>query len=92
MESGDRRGLLHRIKSPTLVIHGKADILVPVDGGIETARNIKGAKLELIEGMGHDLPKQLLPRIANLINDLIEESQSSEGKAVKNKSKKNRAA
>ena len=92
MESGDRRGLLHRIKSPTLVIHGKADVLVPVDGGIETARNIKGAKLEVIEGMGHDLPKQLLPRIANLINDLIEKNLPSEGSIVKNKSKKNKAA
>ena len=92
MESGDRRGLLHRIKSPTLVIHGKADVLVPVDGGIETARNIKGAKLELIEGMGHDIPKQLIPRIANLINDLIEETHSSEGEVEKSKSKKTKAA
>ena len=70
-ESGDRRGILHRIKCPTLVIHGKADVLVPVAGGIETANNIKGAKLELIEGMGHDLPKQLHSRIANLIEELI---------------------
>jgi len=80
MESGDRRGLLHRIKSPTLVIHGKADVLVPVEGGIETARNIKDAQLELIEGMGHDLPKQLLPRIANLITSLIEKNQSTDDK------------
>jgi len=73
MESGDRRGILHRINCPTLVIHGKADLLVPVEGGIETAKNIKGAKLELIEGMGHDLPKQLLPRFTKLIEQLISE-------------------
>ena len=67
IECGDRRGVLHRIKCPTLVIHGKADVLVPVEGGIETARNIKNAQLELIEGMGHDFPKQLIPKITNLI-------------------------
>jgi len=64
---------LHRINCPTLVIHGKADVLVPVQGGIETAKNIRGARLELIEGMGHDLPKQLLPKFTTLIEQLISE-------------------
>ena len=65
--SGDRVDLLKKIKTPTLVIHGKADRLVPVEGGIDTARHIKGARLELIDGMGHDLPKALLPRFVDLI-------------------------
>ena len=67
VKSGDRRHLLRKIKVPTQVIHGKADVLVPVEGGIDTAKNIKDAKLELIEGMGHDLPKQLIPRFTELI-------------------------
>jgi len=67
MKSGDRRHLLRKIKVPTQVIHGKADVLVPVEGGIDTAKNIKQAKLELIEGMGHDLPRQLIPRFVELI-------------------------
>ncbi len=69
LESGDRRHLLRKIKTPTQVIHGKADVLVPVEGGIDTAENIKGATLELIEGMGHDLPAQLIPKFITLISD-----------------------
>lgn len=59
--------LLSKIRTPTLVIHGTADPLVPVAGGKELARHIPGARLELIEGMGHDLPRALLPRFAELI-------------------------
>jgi pimeloyl-ACP methyl ester carboxylesterase len=65
--SGDRVSLLQKIIAPTLVIHGKEDPLVPVSGGIDTARHVPGAKLELIEGMGHDLPQPLLPHFAELI-------------------------
>jgi pimeloyl-ACP methyl ester carboxylesterase len=65
--SGDRVSLLKKIIAPTLVIHGKEDLLVPVAGGIDTARHVPGAKLELIEGMGHDLPQPLLPHFAELI-------------------------
>jgi pimeloyl-ACP methyl ester carboxylesterase len=62
--SGDRTPLLARIQAPTLVIHGRADPLVPVANGIDLARRIPGAQLELIEGMGHDLPDGLLPRLS----------------------------
>jgi len=33
--------------------------LVPLAGGRDTAANIKGAELRVIEGMGHDLPPEL---------------------------------
>jgi pimeloyl-ACP methyl ester carboxylesterase len=46
---------LPRIKSPTLVLHGRADPLVPVACGHDTARRIRGAKFHVVEGMGHDL-------------------------------------
>ena len=65
--SGDRAAALARITAPTLVIHGTADRLVPPDGGEDTARLIRGARLEMIPGMGHDLPGPLVPRIADLI-------------------------
>lgn len=68
---GSRVKQLKRIKTPTLVIHGKADPLVPVTGGIDTAKHIPGARLELIEGMGHDLPAPLWPRFVELITDHI---------------------
>ena len=65
--SGDRRRLLRRIVAPTLVIHGTDDPLVPVEAGRDTARNVPGAKLVIIDGMGHDLPDALLPRLATEI-------------------------
>ncbi|MDT7834729.1 alpha/beta fold hydrolase [Aquabacterium sp. OR-4] len=64
---GDRSPLLGQIHQPTQVIHGAADPLVPPAGGHDLARKIHGARLELIDGMGHDLPLALLPRIAALI-------------------------
>ncbi len=51
-----RAALLARITSPTLVLHGKADPLVPYACGEDTARRIPGATLVGIDGMGHDLP------------------------------------
>jgi pimeloyl-ACP methyl ester carboxylesterase len=66
--SGDRVAVLKKIVAPTLVIHGRSDPLVPVAGGIDTARLVRGAKLELIDGMGHDLPRPLLPRFVDLIS------------------------
>ena len=52
----NRRDTLASIKVPVLVIHGTDDPAVPVEAGKETAAVIPGAKLILIEGMGHDLP------------------------------------
>lgn len=68
MASGDRVAVLQTVTAPTLVIHGKADPLVPAAGGIDTARLVRGAKLELIEGMGHDLPQPLLAHFVDLIS------------------------
>jgi len=61
--SGDRTAELRHITAPTLVIHGTADSLVSPSGGRATARAIPGAKLMMIEGMGHDLPRVLWPRL-----------------------------
>jgi pimeloyl-ACP methyl ester carboxylesterase len=68
MASGDRVAALQKITAPTLVIHGKADPLVPVAGGIDTARLVRGSRLELIDGMGHDLPQPLLGHFVDLIS------------------------
>jgi pimeloyl-ACP methyl ester carboxylesterase len=50
-----RHDLLQQIKSPTLVIHGLCDVLVPPDHGRDVAKRIPGARFIGIEGMGHDL-------------------------------------
>ncbi len=67
---GDRRSKLAAITAPTLVIHGDSDPLVPVEGGRDTAENIKGATLKIIAGMGHDLPLELVDEIADAIKDV----------------------
>lgn len=66
--AGDLGPRLNTIRVPTLVIHGAADPLVPLACGIDTARQIPGARLEIIEGMGHDLPDQLVERLLALID------------------------
>jgi proline iminopeptidase len=66
--SGDRTPQLQSIATPTLVIHGAADPLIPPACGADTADAIPGARLEVIEGMGHDLPSQLLERLLALID------------------------
>jgi len=67
LASGDRRSLLARITAPTLVIHGADDPLVPVAAGIDTARNIPGAQLKVVPGMGHDFAPALQPAIADWV-------------------------
>ena len=64
----DRGELLRAIQAPTLVIHGAADPLVPLACGEDTAAQIPGARLEVIQGMGHDLPAQLNERMLALID------------------------
>ncbi|OBI88002.1 alpha/beta fold hydrolase [Mycobacterium asiaticum] len=52
-----------RIVAPTVVIHGRADKLMRPFGGRAVARAIDGARLVLVDGMGHDLPKQLWDKV-----------------------------
>jgi pimeloyl-ACP methyl ester carboxylesterase len=52
---------------PTLVIHGAQDALVNVSGGRATAAAIPGSELAVLEGMGHDLPRELWPELVDRI-------------------------
>ena len=67
LADGDRTALLANITAPTCVIHGRSDPQVPVAAGIALAARIKGAVIDLVPGMGHDLPVALLPRFADAI-------------------------
>ncbi len=67
LTSRDRTEALHQLSVPTLVIHGDSDPLIDVSGGEATARAIPGARLLIIEGMGHDLPTQLNDRLLDAI-------------------------
>ena len=64
LATADRRPLLQQITAPTLVLHGADDPLVPVLAGRDTAAHIRGAQLEIIEGMGHDFPPALMQELA----------------------------
>lgn len=64
MADGDRSALVEGLRVPTDVIHGDADPLIPCEAGRDLARRIPGATLDLVPGMGHDLPLELLPRFA----------------------------
>ncbi|HSS42588.1 MAG TPA: alpha/beta hydrolase [Solirubrobacterales bacterium] len=65
--SGDRTAALRQLDVPALVIHGKNDPLVNPSGGRATAKAIPGARLLMIDGMGHDLPRALWPDFAEQI-------------------------
>ncbi len=65
----DRTSDLRRLTIPTAVIHGTADLMCHPSGGRATADAIPGARLELIDGMGHDFPPDAWARIIAAITD-----------------------
>jgi pimeloyl-ACP methyl ester carboxylesterase len=64
---GSRVERLKTITTPTLVVHGGADPLVPKEGSEDIARHIPGARLEIIDEMAHDLPPSQVGRMIELI-------------------------
>ena len=73
--TGDRTPRLADVRAPTLVIHGDSDPLIPLAAGRATAAAIPGARLEVLAGMGHDLPRPLWSRIVQLISEHVEEAE-----------------
>jgi pimeloyl-ACP methyl ester carboxylesterase len=69
LASGNRTRKLRRIAAPTLVVHGASDRLVAPSGGKATAKAVDGARLMVVDGMGHDLPRELWPRLIDAIAD-----------------------
>jgi pimeloyl-ACP methyl ester carboxylesterase len=59
----NRKPALAKVKLPTLIIHGAADPLVPVEAGKDSAESIPGSEILIIEGMGHDLPREVWPAV-----------------------------
>lgn len=69
--SGDLRKWARQITAPTYVVHGKADRLTPYHGSVDIAAAVRDAQLDLIEGMGHDLPPRFLPQVtANILEHI----------------------
>jgi class 3 adenylate cyclase/pimeloyl-ACP methyl ester carboxylesterase len=52
----DTRPLLAGIRTPTLVVHTRGDLAVPLESGRELAAGIPGARLMILESVNHGLP------------------------------------
>ena len=65
--AADRAAALRGVTAPTLVLHGTADRMCHPSGGRATAAAIPGARLELVDGLGHDLPPGAWPRIIDAL-------------------------
>jgi pimeloyl-ACP methyl ester carboxylesterase len=63
----DRTPFLSELNVPATVIHGSADPLVRPSGGRATADAIPGARLLMLDGMGHDMPPPLWTEIIDAI-------------------------
>jgi pimeloyl-ACP methyl ester carboxylesterase len=74
LASGNRTRSLASVTAPTLVIHGADDPLVPLDHGRATARAIAGAKLLVVEGLGHGIA---YPALWDEIVDAIRQHTSA---------------
>ncbi|HEX2646714.1 MAG TPA: alpha/beta hydrolase [Candidatus Dormibacteraeota bacterium] len=64
---------LQHLRVPTLVIHGTDDILIPVENGLRVASAVPHARILLIEGMGHDLPRRAWPLVVDAIAELAQQ-------------------
>jgi pimeloyl-ACP methyl ester carboxylesterase len=79
--SGDRTRALRNVRVPATVIHGGSDPLVRPAAARAAARAIPGARLRMIEGMGHDLPRELWPSFVEEIAATA--ARAAEGRAAK---------
>jgi pimeloyl-ACP methyl ester carboxylesterase len=73
----NRTSRLAGVRAPTLVVHGTSDPLIDVSGGEATAAAIAGARLHLIEGMGHDLPLPMLPELVGAVVSHVAASRTA---------------
>lgn len=67
----DRVKRLKNINLPCFVIHGAEDTLVPPEAGRELASIIPGARLEIIDGMGHTITPLLAPKLVAMVDEFI---------------------
>ncbi len=70
-EGRRRAAELSAITTPMLVIHGTADTLIDQSGGRRTAELVPGARLEIIDGMGHDLAPKMSSTVFGLVADFV---------------------
>jgi pimeloyl-ACP methyl ester carboxylesterase len=76
-----RAEALRTLRCPTLVVHGKADPLVPYACGQDTAQRIPGAQLVGIEGMGHDLAPGVVTALMPHVLPFLAQQRAAGGSA-----------
>lgn len=69
---------LENIQAPTVVLHGADDPLVPVESAQELADLIPGAELRLIPGLGHEIPRPLVPEFVEAIMAAVSQADGAE--------------
>jgi pimeloyl-ACP methyl ester carboxylesterase len=62
---------LGEIRVPTLVVHGTADNVVDAGNAPLLAEGIPGARLELLEGVGHLLPWERPAEFTVLVEEFL---------------------
>lgn len=76
LADGNRTSRLAGVTAPTLVIHGTDDSLIQPDGGAATAAAIPGARLEMIDQMGHDFPVPVIADLVALVADHVRAAEA----------------
>ena len=76
LNGANLKSALAGVTAPTLVIHGSDDPLVPVAAGRDTAEAVPGAKLLIVEGMGHDMPPVVWPVIIEAMAGLVHQAEA----------------
>jgi abhydrolase domain-containing protein 6 len=67
---------LESIRTPTLVIHGLKDRLIHPSTGEALAARIPGARLELLEGIGHGPQLEAPRQVGKLVGDFVEAAEA----------------
>lgn len=73
--SGSRIDDLKTLTTPTLVVHGKTDPLIPFEHGVKTAELVPNAETLWIDGMGHTLPRIYSDTILSRMQRLYQKSE-----------------
>jgi pimeloyl-ACP methyl ester carboxylesterase len=70
-------GRLAELLMPTLILHGDADPLLRPSAGRDTAKAIRDARLVILPGVGHDLPREAWPQVASEVRALADKAMTS---------------
>lgn len=71
-EREDFRASLKNISTPSLIIHGEKDLLIPVKEAKEMQRSISNSTMTVIEKAGHTLNLEAIPQLSAAIRKFSE--------------------